>query len=384
MASLTAEPSGQSVTLHPDQSVSALFIFSADQRRSPERANKARHRHQCCPYESKHLIQAANLNNIVEARPDSGTRAVRARGVVVNLRSVRPTHTEQDGSHHEQGKGDPPLASKLTPAYRITTYPTQLKGCQSLRRWDDPTCPRYVRLRTPTSACRPTRGRASTHRRNSSVVSRTGSLRMSARHQPAISTSHRMKGGPVPTEANSTFSCRSLGATTLQSSDGSRPTRNSSTVQVGNRSYVGCASTAPTLGTGRLLDGRNPRCLVVSLADETPAGWVLWRDLGMFGRKGWAWEIGILLAPEYRGRGVGTTAQMLLTEYLFDTTVVHRLCAITELDNQAEQRSLEKVGFRREGVLKQAAFRGGAWRDCVIYACLRDDRRRSMSPAAFT
>jgi ribosomal-protein-alanine N-acetyltransferase len=127
----------------------------------------------------------------------------------------------------------------------------------------------------------------------------------------------------------------------------------------------------------------DPRYLVVSLADDTPAGWVLWRDLGMFGRKGWAWEIGILLAPEHRGRGVGTTAQILLAQYLFETTVVHRLCAITELDNQAEQRSLEKVGFRREGVHKQAGFRGGVWRDCVIYAYLRDDQRPATSAGAF-
>jgi RimJ/RimL family protein N-acetyltransferase len=97
----------------------------------------------------------------------------------------------------------------------------------------------------------------------------------------------------------------------------------------------------------------------------------------MFGRKGWAWEIGILLAPEHRGRGVGRRP-ILLTQYLFDTTVVHRLCGITELDNQGEQRSLEKVGFRREGVLKQAGFRGGVWRDCVIYAYLRDDQRRRL------
>jgi RimJ/RimL family protein N-acetyltransferase len=118
---------------------------------------------------------------------------------------------------------------------------------------------------------------------------------------------------------------------------------------------------------------KDPHQLVVADGDDTALGWVVWRDAILFSRNGWAWEIGIILAPEHRGRGVGTTAQRLLAEYLFDTTLVHRLCAYTESDNVVEQKSLEKCGFRREGVLRQAGFRGGSWRDVVIYALLRSD-----------
>ena len=78
-------------------------------------------------------------------------------------------------------------------------------------------------------------------------------------------------------------------------------------------------------------------------------------------------------APEYRGRGVGTAAHHLIVRHLFDTTTVHRLCANTEADNAAERRTLEKCGFRREGVLRKAGFRGGRWRDMIVYALLRDD-----------
>ena len=119
--------------------------------------------------------------------------------------------------------------------------------------------------------------------------------------------------------------------------------------------------------------GKDPRQLVVADAEGTALGWVMWLDPNLFGRQGWAWEIGILLAPEHRGRGAGTAAQRLLVEHLFDTTVVHRVCAHTEADNAAEQRSLEKCGFRREGVLRQAGFRGGRWRDVVTYALVRND-----------
>jgi RimJ/RimL family protein N-acetyltransferase len=69
---------------------------------------------------------------------------------------------------------------------------------------------------------------------------------------------------------------------------------------------------------------------------------------------------------------VGTTAQRLLVEYLFDNTPAHRLEAYTEVENVAEQRALEKVGFEREGVRRAAHFRAGAWRDSILYALLRD------------
>ena len=119
--------------------------------------------------------------------------------------------------------------------------------------------------------------------------------------------------------------------------------------------------------------GKDPHQLAVAQPDETIVGWVMWRDPNLFGREGRVWEIGVLLAPEHRSRGAGTEAQRLLAAHLFDTTTTHRICAYTEADNLAEQRSLEKCGFRREGVLREAGFRGGRWRDVVVYARLRDD-----------
>jgi RimJ/RimL family protein N-acetyltransferase len=118
---------------------------------------------------------------------------------------------------------------------------------------------------------------------------------------------------------------------------------------------------------------RDPHQLVVADDVHPALGWVMWRDPGLFGRPGWTWEIGILLAPEHRGRGVGTAAQRLLAAYLFETTLVHRLSANTESANIAEQRSLEKCGFRREGLLRRAGFRAGRWRDVAVYALLRDE-----------
>ncbi|MGH3300728.1 MAG: GNAT family N-acetyltransferase [Streptosporangiaceae bacterium] len=50
---------------------------------------------------------------------------------------------------------------------------------------------------------------------------------------------------------------------------------------------------------------------------------------------------------------------------------MHRLEAWTEAGNVAEQRVLDRIGFQREGVLREVGWRDGAWSDAVVYALLR-------------
>jgi aminoglycoside 6'-N-acetyltransferase len=88
---------------------------------------------------------------------------------------------------------------------------------------------------------------------------------------------------------------------------------------------------------------------------------------------GACWNIGIWISPEARGQGHGAEAQRLVASYLFDHTTYERVEAGTESTNMAEQRALEKAGFTREGVLRRACFRGGEWRDMVVYSKLRGE-----------
>lgn len=114
--------------------------------------------------------------------------------------------------------------------------------------------------------------------------------------------------------------------------------------------------------------GRDPRYLAVCVEEEV-AGLAMWLarprpDAGVL-------EVGVVIAPEHRGKGVGTSAQRLLVQYLLATTPVHRLEATTEVDNVAEHKALERCGFVHEGVLREATFREGAWRDVAMYSRLR-------------
>jgi aminoglycoside 6'-N-acetyltransferase len=104
-------------------------------------------------------------------------------------------------------------------------------------------------------------------------------------------------------------------------------------------------------------------------------GDVTWRSVE-FGPLGVsrAIEIGIGLLPAHRGQGHGSAAQRRLAEYLFATTAINRVQASTDITNIAEQRALDRAGFTREGVLRGAQWRSGAWHDLVMYSRLREDQ----------
>ncbi|MFE0023871.1 GNAT family N-acetyltransferase [Amycolatopsis sp. NPDC059021] len=111
--------------------------------------------------------------------------------------------------------------------------------------------------------------------------------------------------------------------------------------------------------------------LIATLGDR-PVGLVSWHR-SRTSPTSYCWTIGLVLAPEARGHGYGTEAQRLLVRYLFAHTQLNRVEATTEVGNRAEQRSLEKAGFTREGVLRGYGFRDGKWRDNVLYSVVRDD-----------
>lgn len=83
--------------------------------------------------------------------------------------------------------------------------------------------------------------------------------------------------------------------------------------------------------------------------------------------------IGIGLLSTARGRGAGRAAQRTLVELFFRHTTVNRVEAHTDVDNIAEQRALEAAGFTREGLIRGAQWRDGAYRDGYLYAIIRSD-----------
>lgn len=82
-------------------------------------------------------------------------------------------------------------------------------------------------------------------------------------------------------------------------------------------------------------------------------------------------HVGYWCAAEARGRGVATRALRLLSRYGFEELGLQRLELITDPDNLASQRVAEKVGYRREGVLRSHLDHpDGRRRDSVMFSLL--------------
>ena len=128
------------------------------------------------------------------------------------------------------------------------------------------------------------------------------------------------------------------------------------------------------IAAGPLRNDRNGMLVVERLDTGEVIGTVGWHRVN-YGPspESDAWNIGIELRPEHRGQGLGTDAQRALAAFLFDAYDLNRVEASTDVENLAEQRSLEKAGYVREGVQRGAQFRAGSHHDLVTYSRLRDD-----------
>jgi RimJ/RimL family protein N-acetyltransferase len=86
------------------------------------------------------------------------------------------------------------------------------------------------------------------------------------------------------------------------------------------------------------------------------------------GRNG---HIGYWVAAGARGRGVCTAALRTLSRWALEELELDRLELLTDPDNRASQRVAEKVGFRREGVVRsRLRHRDGRRRDSVMFSLM--------------
>jgi RimJ/RimL family protein N-acetyltransferase len=78
-------------------------------------------------------------------------------------------------------------------------------------------------------------------------------------------------------------------------------------------------------------------------------------------------NIGISIVNEYRGKGIGSIAQRLLAEELHRQGIV-RVEAQTDIENFAEQKALERAGFKCEGTLRKAQARVDGLHDIQVWS----------------
>jgi RimJ/RimL family protein N-acetyltransferase len=82
-------------------------------------------------------------------------------------------------------------------------------------------------------------------------------------------------------------------------------------------------------------------------------------------------EIGYWLGEPYWNRGIITEAVRILTDYAFKNLDIIRLQAGVFSKNSPSMRVLEKAGYVKEGILRNAVIKNGEVMDKHMYAILK-------------
>jgi RimJ/RimL family protein N-acetyltransferase len=105
--------------------------------------------------------------------------------------------------------------------------------------------------------------------------------------------------------------------------------------------------------------------------------------MGMFvsieaeGRQG---EIGYVVGPAARGRGVATRTLQLLTDWGFSGLGLRRIELWIDVANAGSERVAERVGYEQEGVLRSVWFKEDIRRDFGIWSRLKLEPGGSAPP----
>lgn len=82
-------------------------------------------------------------------------------------------------------------------------------------------------------------------------------------------------------------------------------------------------------------------------------------------------DIGYLLLTDYWSRGIMTEAVRQICAIAFSELDIVRITGLVYAPNVASQRVLEKNGFVREGIQKNAVYKNGQIYDLFLYAKLK-------------
>jgi ribosomal-protein-alanine N-acetyltransferase len=88
-------------------------------------------------------------------------------------------------------------------------------------------------------------------------------------------------------------------------------------------------------------------------------------------------EIGYDLDPAYWGRGIMTEALSVALKHGFEKMRLNRIQAIIDSKNTRSMKLVQRLGFKKEGVLRQRSYFNGQFRDDVCFSLLKMEWTKS-------
>ena len=83
-------------------------------------------------------------------------------------------------------------------------------------------------------------------------------------------------------------------------------------------------------------------------------------------------EIGYEIHPDYWRKGYTSEAVRRVLHYGFDELGLTRIGAVVFTENEASNQLLTKLGFEREGVLRDYMYQNGIAHDTYVYSLLKN------------
>ncbi|WP_157009048.1 GNAT family N-acetyltransferase [Agromyces laixinhei] len=117
-------------------------------------------------------------------------------------------------------------------------------------------------------------------------------------------------------------------------------------------------------------DGSGARVAIERGADQTFIGWCTFNSWNPDFRSA---SLGYCLNRAAWGQGYATEAARGMLRWAFDTLDLNRVQSETDTRNLASARVLEKLGFVREGTLREDCIVNGDVSDSWVYGLLRRD-----------
>jgi len=115
--------------------------------------------------------------------------------------------------------------------------------------------------------------------------------------------------------------------------------------------------------TADIYTQRQLRLMVTLASDGTPVGTIDYLNFDPLNNRA---ELGLFIASEFRGQGLGREALHLLTHYSREHIGLRQLYVFIALDNEVCIHLFEDYGYRRVGVIKAWVKRGTTYHDVAM------------------
>lgn len=126
-----------------------------------------------------------------------------------------------------------------------------------------------------------------------------------------------------------------------------------------------------------LLNNNNQIYLIIELVEENkPIGYLSLKNIDHINKKvEWG---GIVIDPEYSGKGYATIAADLIIKFVFEQWNMNRVYGYWLERNKPSLRMAEKLGFVKEGLLRDYVFKDNSYQNAYICSLVKRDYHNKL------